>query len=52
MIVFEANQSILINCRTEKKTNKSKKRFVGITEKYLKKEESLNIYDGKLSERK
>ena len=52
MIVFSANQSILINCRTEKqKKNKSKKRFVGVTEKYLKTEESLNTYDGKLSER-
>ena len=29
----------------------SKKRFVGVTEKYLKTEESLNTYDGKLSER-
>ena len=52
MIVFKANQSILINCRTEKQNkNKSKKRFVGVTEKYLKTEESLNTYDGKLSER-
>ena len=33
------------------KTNKSKKRFVGVAEKYLKTEECLNIYDGKLSER-
>ena len=33
------------------KQNKSKKRFVGVTEKYLKTEESLNTYDGKLSER-
>ena len=31
--------------------NKSKKNFVGVTEKYLKTEESLNTYDGKLSER-
>ena len=31
--------------------NKSKKRFVGVTEKYLKTEESLNTYDGKLPER-
>ena len=42
----------LINCRTEKQNkNKSKKKFVGVTEKYLKTEESLNTYDGKLSER-
>ena len=52
MIVFEASQSILINCRTEKQNkNESKKRFVGVTEKYSKTEESLNTYDGKLSER-
>ena len=31
--------------------NKSKKRFVRVTEKYLKTEESLNTYDGKLFER-
>ena len=42
-----ANQSILINCRTEKQN----KRFVAVTEKYLKIEEALNTYDGKLSER-
>ena len=42
----------MINCPTEKQNkNKSKKRFVGVTEKYLKTEESLNTYDGKLSER-
>ena len=52
MIVFYANQSILINCRVEKQNkNKSKKRFVGVTERYLKTEESLNTYVGKLSER-
>ena len=52
MIFFKANQSILINCRTEKQNkNKSKKRFVGVTEKYLKTEESLNKYHWKLSER-
>ena len=33
------------------KKNKSKKRFVGLTEKYLKIEEYLNIYDGKLYKR-
>ena len=33
------------------KQNKSKKRFVGVTGKYLKTEESLNTCDGKLSER-
>ena len=31
--------------------NKSKKRFAGVTEKYLRTEESLNRYDGKLFER-
>ena len=37
---------------TEKKQkNKSKKTFVGLTEKYQKIEEYLNIYDGKLYER-
>ena len=52
MIVFSANQSILINCHTEKQNkNKSKKSFVEVTGKYLKAEESLNTYDGKLSER-
>ena len=52
MIVFQANQSILIKCRTEKQTeNESKKRFLGVTEKYLKTEESLNTYDGKSFER-
>ena len=33
------------------KQNKSKKRIVGLTEKYLKIEEYLNIYDRKLCER-
>ena len=52
MIVFQANQSILINYHTEKQNkNKSEKRFVGVTEKYLKTEELLNTYDGKLFER-
>ena len=47
---FLSQQSILTNCRTEKQNkNKSKKRFVEVTEKYLKK--SLNTYDGELSER-
>ena len=42
----------MINCHTEKQNkNKSKKRFVGVAEKYLKTEESLTSYDGKLSER-
>ena len=42
----------LINCCTEKQNkNKSKKKFVGVTEKYLKTEESLNTYDGKLFKR-
>ena len=37
---------------SHKKTNKKvKKRFVGVPEKYLKPEESLNTCDGKLSER-
>ena len=48
MITFKGNQSILISCHTEKQ--KQKKRFVRVTEKYLKTEESLNTYDGKLSE--
>ena len=30
---------------------KQKQNFVEVTEKYLKTEESLNTYDGKLSER-
>ena len=52
MTVFYASQSILINGRTEKQNkNKSKKKFVGVNEKYLKTEESLSTYDGKLSER-
>ena len=52
MIVFQANQSILINCHTEKHNkNKSKKRFVGVTKKLLKTEEYLNTYDGKLFKR-
>ena len=35
-----------------RKTNqKQKKRFVRVTEKYLKIEEYLNIYDGKLFKR-
>ena len=42
----------MINCCTEKQNkNKSKKGFVRVTEKYLKTEESLNTYDGKLSKR-
>ena len=33
----------LINCRTEKQNeNKSKKKFVGVTEKYLRTKESAN----------
>ena len=37
---------------SQRKTKqKSKKRFVGVTEKYLKIQESLSIYDGKLFER-
>ena len=52
MLVFKANQSILINCHKEKQNkNKSKKMFVGVIGKYLKTEESLNTYDGKLFER-
>ena len=43
---------MLINCSTGKQNkNKSKKRFTGVTEKYLKTEESLNTYDGNLPER-
>ena len=39
-------------CCTEKQNkNKSKKKFVGVTEKYLNTEKSLNTYDEKLSER-
>ena len=37
--------------KTKQNKNKSKKKFVGVIEKYLKTEESLNTYDGKLSER-
>ena len=41
-----------INRHTEEQNkNKSKKSFVEVTEKYLKIEEYLNIYDGKLFER-
>ena len=40
-----------IVAQKNKTKNKSRKRFVGVTEKYLKTEESLNTYDGKLSER-
>ena len=43
---------MLINRHTEEQNkNKSKKSFVEVTEKYLKIEEYLNIYDGKLFER-
>ena len=49
MIVFLANQSMLAYKKTNE--NKSEKRFVGVTEKYLKTEESLNTYDEKLSDR-
>ena len=49
MNVFRANESILINCCTEKQNkNKSKKWFVRVTEKYLKTEESINAYDKRL----
>ena len=35
----------MISCHTEKQDKiKNKKRFVGVTEKYLKIEEYLNIY--------
>ena len=47
------SQSKYLDQLTHKKTkqNKSKKRFVGLTEKYLKIEEYLNIYDGELYKR-
>ena len=52
MIVFLANQNILINSLIEKQNKiKNKKRFVGVPEKYLKIEEYLNIYGRKLFER-
>ena len=36
-LFFSANQNILINCHTEiQNKNKSKKRFAGLTQKYLK----------------
>ena len=34
-----------------KTKTKVRKRFVGVTEKYLKTEKPLNTYNGKLSER-
>ena len=39
------------NALQKQNENKIKKTFVEVTEKYLKTEESLNTYDGKLSER-
>ena len=46
------SQSKYFDQLSHRKTkHKIKKRFVGVTEKYLKTEESLNTYDGKLSER-
>ena len=45
------NQSKYFDQLSHRNKNKSKKRFVGLTEKYLKIEEYLNIYDGKLFER-
>ena len=46
------SQSKYFDQLSHRKTKqKQKKRFVGVTEKYLKTEESLNTYDGKLSER-
>ena len=52
LIVFKANQNILISCHTEKQSKiKNKKKFVGVTEKYPKIEEYLNMYNGKLFER-
>ena len=36
------------NAPQKQHKNESKKRFVGVTEKYLKVEESLNKFDGKL----
>ena len=51
-LFFKPIKVFLINCRTEKHNkNKGKKRFVGVTEKYLKTKQSWNTYDGKLSER-
>ena len=39
-----------IVAQKNKTKKKSKKRFARVTEKYLKTEESLNKYDGKLHE--
>ena len=51
MIVF-LSQSKYLNQLSHRKTKQEqKKRFVGVTEKYLKTEESLNIFDGKLFKR-
>ena len=42
---FLSQSKYLINSRTEKQNkNKSKKRFIGLNEKYPKREESLNTY--------
>ena len=46
------SQSKYFDQLSQRKTKqKSKKRFVGVTEKYLKIQEYLSIYDGKLFER-
>ena len=37
--------------KTKQNKNKCKKSFAGVTEKYIKIEEYLNMYDGKLFER-
>ena len=39
------------NALQKQNENKTKKRFVKVTEKYLKTEESLNTYNGKLFKR-
>ena len=51
MIVFKPVKIFWSIVAQKKPKNKSKKRFVEVTGKYLKTEESLNTYDGKLSER-
>ena len=45
------SQSKYFDHLSHREQNKNKSRFPGVTGKYLKTEESLNTYDGKLSER-
>ena len=51
LLIEPVSETTKNKTKQKQKKNKSQKRFAGVTEKYLKTEESFNTYDGKLSER-